>query len=1352
MVVAMHPGLRAFPAAIHTLRTSMQAHDRREACSALAGAVGLPAIRVLVDALDDGNSDVRAAALNALATSSTGPHALRLVHAVCHRRVDVRVAAAGIATLAPALLAVALGDADAAVVARHTLGQRLRPEPALVAVVLRARRAGHLDDDAACELLCAVAWQRSHDVFAALPTAGTYRVDAPHLIGDDPLIDLITLAAKHDALCAAFVAGVHPGMVRGAIDEPARLRFAACVALLVPAGVPTALLAIAASADPRVLAITSADDARAAAVQLVHSGVAHHSAVFAAVALPSSVADLAQRAGLLRLCRETPYLELLRAIDVDTIANAWRDTVVPALVALPPTNADDRAALATLLHRLVDGMSVENAALLLLTSADPHPVLAWARSEADAVTLFRAALIVDDGAVREAGAAAAVLEMRHERAFTLLARRLGSALPAAVAAALTIDVDSARTRLSLRVLCTEAHIEQLAHAAEHAPHTVERIVAHLPAAFDVDSAPAGVLRTALAQRAEALHVRELTDTEVAALTAASDIAAATWACVRGRRRHGVVPLLASVSASADAACALLSSYDAIHDVAATLACLPTATEIVVQLRPHIATLPLAGLCAVVVAEADEGTDTTEALRALRLEVQATPGGLRGLLTLAGALPGPVGGLLVDAAHHLAVDDRSLISDRVIDAACRAQSTASETAAAAFQRFLALFAPPVASEDHAVVDDELACVFGADTPAFQRWLASHTPASLLPIIEVLLAHGDVPPAHLVEIVRACGHPQATTAALEHTHDPDAQAALLRLLPSSSSAALAALQAAAEWGARSSLALVGRPIAVSYVGDTLGFTRIGSSSIHINPLPLLLGERRGDDIVRGLIAHELGHHRYHGAPDDLKVWQQAQREQLGALLNLVADEHLERNLRALSSSRYGDRLQALAAWAFQHRRKEMSLSSVLAGLGPRAAAVLVGATIGVARDPNNIVVDVGGLVARLQRTSPFARFMHALRLGKGAHHDAVVERALTLCRGPHFRRLRLSGLLQIARRLRDLFHDDKALPELLDLHALTSASAHELAAGGVPLDELQRHGASTSAREHTTRPGPRPHAVVDTAVFSPITHIERVPFDGAAARRQVVAAARGAQLLRHTLQRLGEQHHVVKHRAQGQRLDRSQLGRQVILRDPRMLTARTSARLANVAIVVLIDCSGSMAGARLQRAQRFAATVAAAALSVRGVDVRFAGFTDTTIFDAGTAERCAIAGLVANGGNNDAAALSWATDVVLRLPRQQRLIVMVSDDAPTECSPAAVRHVVNRATARGIWCLQVAVAPIGEVCFPRHLLLDGDDVDAAARRFAEVLARGVIEQRTHAAPHFVADESINTSAHSDDEDQP
>jgi len=56
-------------------------------------------------------------------------------------------------------------------------------------------------------------------------------------------------------------------------------------------------------------------------------------------------------------------------------------------------------------------------------------------------------------------------------------------------------------------------------------------------------------------------------------------------------------------------------------------------------------------------------------------------------------------------------------------------------------------------------------------------------------------------------------------------------------------------------------------------------------------------------------------------------------LGRLLNLVADEHLERNLRA-RDERLGDRLKRLGAYAFQHAEREIAVESLLDSLQGRA----------------------------------------------------------------------------------------------------------------------------------------------------------------------------------------------------------------------------------------------------------------------------------------------------------------------------------------------------------------------------------------------------------------------------------
>ncbi|HEX7704748.1 MAG TPA: hypothetical protein VF403_28600, partial [Kofleriaceae bacterium] len=114
-----------------------------------------------------------------------------------------------------------------------------------------------------------------------------------------------------------------------------------------------------------------------------------------------------------------------------------------------------------------------------------------------------------------------------------------------------------------------------------------------------------------------------------------------------------------------------------------------------------------------------------------------------------------------------------------------------------------------------------------------------------------------------------------------------------------------------------------------------------------------------------------------------------------------------------------------------------------------------------------------------------------------------------------------------------------------------------------------------------------------------------------------------------------------------------------------------------------------------------------------------FTDSTIFDAGTARDCGVSGLRADGGNNDAAGLYHAANVAMSSNKRAKVLVMISDGLPTECSVDALRSLVMQLTRRkGIVCAQVAVHPLEEVCFPNYVLLDGA-VETAVARFGRMI---------------------------------
>jgi nitric oxide reductase activation protein len=215
-------------------------------------------------------------------------------------------------------------------------------------------------------------------------------------------------------------------------------------------------------------------------------------------------------------------------------------------------------------------------------------------------------------------------------------------------------------------------------------------------------------------------------------------------------------------------------------------------------------------------------------------------------------------------------------------------------------------------------------------------------------------------------------------------------------------------------------------------------------------------------------------------------------------------------------------------------------------------------------------------------------------------------------------------------------------------------------------------------------------------------------------------RHAARLRSHLTDLGLRYVPVGARVTGRHLDRAQIRALVTRGDPRILRARQLLSENDLFIGVAVDCSSSMqVGDNIARAQRFGVLVAEAVRGLPGVDARFFGFTDTVLYDAGDDHRCAVAALPCGGGNNDAAALYHLAEEARRSRRRARVLVMISDGLPTQCSVAALRGLVANLSRRRLLCAQVAVRPLEEVCFPSYVLLDGADVEVAVARFGRMV---------------------------------
>ncbi len=534
----------------------------------------------------------------------------------------------------------------------------------------------------------------------------------------------------------------------------------------------------------------------------------------------------------------------------------------------------------------------------------------------------------------------------------------------------------------------------------------------------------------------------------------------------------------------------------------------------------------------------------------------------------------------------------------------------------------------------------------------------------------------------------------------------------------------------WGVITGRELTGRTFNVQmHAGSALGYTRLNEDKLFITPMPILRGDTHGREIVEGLILHEIGHHLYHRDHDGGEINRQASREGLSRLLNLVQDEHLERRMRSYDE-RFGDRFKRLASHAFLYTQREWDVERLLECLRLNALPVLRTATLGVAHEDGCVRIESAHLLQELERQgSSFSRFFRALRMGLGDRYgDSKVREALGLF-GKSFQNSTHRELLDVARRLKALFPKEALLLELLSQDGILQASEDEviILGEGLSNEELQREIDRILNPHKSEMPDePGVDRVINLSpdesfnLIQTVVRLDNRPERHAAYARKL---GRNPQRMREYFEKLGLAYTPQRMRVSGRQFDRTRIPSVVLRGDPRMLIARRIEIQTDLFLGLLVDCSGSMhAVGRIEQAKLFAVLLAEAAKNMRSIDVRVFGFTDSVIFDAGNARHCAAHALESGGGNNDAAALWHAATEARRSRRKAKLLVMISDGSPTECSTHALRALVTRLQSRmGIACAQVAVAPLDEICFPSYVEIHAQDQDKAVTEFGKIIVK-------------------------------
>jgi hypothetical protein len=586
----------------------------------------------------------------------------------------------------------------------------------------------------------------------------------------------------------------------------------------------------------------------------------------------------------------------------------------------------------------------------------------------------------------------------------------------------------------------------------------------------------------------------------------------------------------------------------------------------------------------------------------------------------------------------------------------------------------------------------------------------------------------------------------------------------------------MREAARWIRDAGQRLMGRSVDLRACQLELGSTYAVDGSeeipIEVNFEPIACGHPQGLELVQALGLHELGHHYADfREPQLASVHHRAQREGIGGLLNLLLDERLERILRTVEPE-WGRLFDRLVSYAFTQRIDRYTLTAYATAVGLSMAESRAGLAAGrlpgrlIEADPLTPRVEMRPIdllrVPRLR--SRDALFSACLRIGIDPEPfgDAAVTEALGLI-PENLKDHDHEQMLLLTRRIADTLGGEterrrhrEAWKQMLAQAAAERSELRRMvrrikqianpslsdSGASEPDDEASAEEAlkaSDLKRARRFRPsrghrGRRPRSSIEDAAemrrfllsqnrnvrFKAIEVAEPLPYDAAAHARIVATIRPHIRRLRSYLERLGRQE-VEQHASKvGHRVDIPQARRAAVKPEVAVLVHSRDEILTDAHIGILIDRSGSMAGTKLEWAKAFAVLLAEAARGVRGLDGHLHAFDDEQLIPLGGFARPAIAPLKSNGGNNDAAALWQAGQVALASRKRHRLVVMISDGLPTECSVPALEDVVRRLTSEHhVVCAQVAVDRLGVECFPHFVDLSACGFDEAVGRFGRLL---------------------------------
>lgn len=486
-----------------------------------------------------------------------------------------------------------------------------------------------------------------------------------------------------------------------------------------------------------------------------------------------------------------------------------------------------------------------------------------------------------------------------------------------------------------------------------------------------------------------------------------------------------------------------------------------------------------------------------------------------------------------------------------------------------------------------------------------------------------------------------------------------------------------------------AFLGRRVRVELTTNGLGFTVPQLKGIQdevvtvcVNPIAFLQQHPRAESIFRGLGYHETGHQKYDSDGQQRSIDKAKREGFLDQTNNLLLDEWLERQLRSERPD-VGRDLQILINYAFKEPvfgssrlsqwrycvRKHLSSDDqrVIKALDliPKNLAKLdVWEVLDLSREAYKLLAD----------GSEFSDQSEAAGKGFGKIKPALDPSDLP--------------------------------PEVLALLTQMLAQA-EVESGGTGLND----GETTS--------------------FNRIRNIKPVEPNESIHQQAVKLAANEIRRLRQVFSSLGIHQVETPDQLAGHDLV-DDVEKVVIDHDPTIFVDEVSVQDADLDIQVVLDCSGSMASknrAKITKhlvAKNFGILTAESIREIRGCSNHFWGFTEKEIFDCGTAKQCSVSGLKTHVGNNDAAALWHAAQASAKSGKTHRVLVMISDGLPSDCTWSALNSLVSKLERQGYVVVQVAVDKIAKPAFRHFVDLSEDDLNVSTRKFGRLIEKLVTSQ--------------------------